>query len=76
VAVSPILSLGCVAVELELLTVVENLPVPAHNIVCPMLVRCTADLLPTLIHDCWLRAKGCVRVSPLALGCLAILWTG
>ena len=32
--VSSILSLGCVAVEPQLLAVVDDLPVPAHYVVC------------------------------------------
>jgi len=75
-AVSSVLSFGCVAVELQLLAVVDNLPVPADYVVCPVLVRCGAQLLAALLHDGRLGAKGCVRVGPLALGFLARLWTG
>ena len=35
-AVSSVLSFGCVAVELQLLAVVDNLPVPADYVVCPV----------------------------------------
>lgn len=41
-AVTSIWSLVCVAVELHLLALVNNLPVPAHYVVCPVLVRCAA----------------------------------